>query len=353
VCEATNCSALVIWTVGDVEPTVSINPTPWSAPRPTHQAVWGRAPGNSPPLFILGPMVCSTQLSYGGQLWAKLQYSSMQGVGRVYPHLLFHMLGSSFSREVRVTVPHLRVELSVGDELMASGELVQAGTELHSDGTQLTLSVPVSREAVRHIEQAFRGPTLGLKLGLRGFLAIQDDRPAGQQQTATILALGQYAPLEPAELQFPVHRSEWVASVLEPLGHGKYVMMDFPVPPTPDSEPWTRALRHIERADEQYGLGNDPGVFQDLRAAFEKGSIDSAPKEMFAFIGDERKREAINGVVQAAVKYFHTGRHVTTTGPGQGHFPVDHRDAEFALALGKICLAYTAKLHVAQNQQPS
>ncbi len=56
------------------------------------------------------------------------------------------------------------------------------------------------------------------------------------------------------------------------------------------------------------------------------------------------KRQKIDALLDQTGKYFHAGRHVSKTGPQQGEFPVDHRDAEFALALAKFFLAYIAKL---------
>lgn len=43
-------------------------------------------------------------------------------------------------------------------------------------------------------------------------------------------------------------------------------------------------------------------------------------------------------------RFFNKGRHVEKEGAGAGEFPVDHRDAEFALSLIKSSVAYLAKL---------
>lgn len=50
-------------------------------------------------------------------------------------------------------------------------------------------------------------------------------------------------------------------------------------------------------------------------------------------------------LLKQAKSYFNSGRHVSKSDSSQeGSFPVDHRDAEFALYLSRIFLAYTVKL---------
>jgi hypothetical protein len=150
------------------------------------------------------------------------------------------------------------------------------------------------------------------------------------------------APIQDVNLVIGVARSDWLKNVLEPVGFGNYILMEMPVPAVPDRKRWENALAHLTQAEQQFALGNDPGVFQYCRAMIE--SLEGYPKQIFAALGDEEKRQKVDALLDQAGKYFHAGRHVSKAGPQEGEFPVDHRDAEFALALAKFFLAYIAKL---------
>ncbi len=126
------------------------------------------------------------------------------------------------------------------------------------------------------------------------------------------------------------------------MGLGSHVLMEMPVPVVPDRKRWEDALTHLARAEQQFASGNDPGVFQYCRAMID--SLEGYPKQIFSKLGDESKRQQIDELLNQTGKYFHAGRHVSKAGPQEGEFPVDHRDAEFALALAKFFLAYMAKL---------
>jgi hypothetical protein len=74
--------------------------------------------------------------------------------------------------------------------------------------------------------------------------------------------------------------------------------------------------------------------------------MEGAPQHIFDKIQDDRKRKVVDDLVKQCIDYFHLGRHVSKTGPDQGDFPIDHRDAEFALGLAKMLLSYSALLLV-------
>jgi hypothetical protein len=52
----------------------------------------------------------------------------------------------------------------------------------------------------------------------------------------------------------------------------------------------------------------------------------------------------MNNLMLQAGRYFHLGRHVAIEGEGQGSFPVNHRDARFALNLVKLLIAHTSQV---------
>ncbi len=145
----------------------------------------------------------------------------------------------------------------------------------------------------------------------------------------------EFAWIQQTPLSIYVPRSDWLKDVLEPIGVGNYVFSEIRVPKVPDRERSEKALKHLRDAEEQFRLGNDPGVFQSCRAVFEEGVLERAPKNIFAAVADEEKRKRGDQLLKEAVAYFHSGRHPSRTGPSQGEFPVDHRDAEFALSLLK------------------
>ncbi len=56
------------------------------------------------------------------------------------------------------------------------------------------------------------------------------------------------------------------------------------------------------------------------------------------------KRSAIKSIFDDMRRFFNKGRHVEMSGVDAGEFPVDHRDAEFAIYLTKSFISYLAKL---------
>jgi hypothetical protein len=63
------------------------------------------------------------------------------------------------------------------------------------------------------------------------------------------------------------------------------------------------------------------------------------PTGVYTAVPDGLKSKRINAVAKAIGDYLHAGRHVAKDGPREGEFDVDHRDAQFALALTKSLLA--------------
>lgn len=224
------------------------------------------------------------------------------------------------------------------------------GEEVPSLGDrQIHLEVFVDRDAIRFIQDRLREANLSFELEFRGALYVGDDRPEGERRLNSELEQGEwhFVPIKSTKLPITVARSDWVKKVLELLGIGEYVLMEILVPGVPERERWKAALRHMEEAQKHFRMGNDAAVLQSCHSAFE--SLEGAPKHVFDRVADEKQRKAVDSLLKQAKYYFNSGRHVSkSAGPQRGAFPVDHRDAEFALYLSQVFLAYTAKLLVSE-----
>jgi hypothetical protein len=142
-----------------------------------------------------------------------------------------------------------------------------------------------------------------------------------------------------------VARSDWIKDVLEPMRFGEYVLTEIWVPPVPERERWLLALEQLQQAKAQYAQGNDAGVFLHCFGAFETlGRKPEDYEKLFSTISDGFKRKQVNDLLKQVKNYLESGRHVSSDGPEQGKFAVDHRDAEFALWQAEMLLIYMAKL---------
>jgi hypothetical protein len=85
---------------------------------------------------------------------------------------------------------------------------------------------------------------------------------------------------------------DWVERVLTPIGWGAYIWSEVRLPPLPNGEMWSKAWAHVEEADRQLRLANDPGVFSSCRAALE--GLSANPKQIMAFMSDGPKKSALD-----------------------------------------------------------
>ncbi len=288
----------------------------------------------------------STELMLWNLTWGiRLTLSHMRAEGRIYPRMVFTFDARTLIPEHKTRIAELNVGLSFQNEVLGTGWARELGREIDSFGTDLTFVVPVRHRAIHFVHEYVRDHEIQFTLQFSGAQFARDDRPREKWQGGTPeMEPGKwfFTPIREVNLVINMARSDWVKYVLEPVGFGDYILMEMPVPAVLDRKRWEDALTHLTQADQQFALGNDPGVFQYCRAVFE--SLEGFPKSIFAAVEDEEKRKSVDTLLKEAQQYFHSGRHVSETGPQQGMFPVDHRDAEFALALAKFFLAYIAKL---------
>jgi hypothetical protein len=285
-----------------------------------------------------------------GYTWVELTYNSVAATGRIQPRLVFSFYATLQRQNVTAQLVYGEAKLLVGNERLGSGACAELGETipfgLHGNKVLLHFELALSREALRYIEEQLRGHTLAISLELRMLLNLRDDNEHPITPSTYPLREWFLLSLKPTTVQIPIARSDWVKHILEPLGVGTYVLMEVRIPDVPQRQRWEKALAHLQRAEELFLNGDDPGVLSACRAAFEQGAMEGAPQHIFDKIQDERKRKVVDDLVKQCIDYFHLGRHVSKAGPDQGDFPIDHRDAEFALGLAKMLLSYSALLLV-------
>jgi hypothetical protein len=89
--------------------------------------------------------------------------------------------------------------------------------------------------------------------------------------------------------------------------------------------------------------GNDPDVLRYCHDALQAVS-PSNPKGIVPAIADDAKRQQLDEALHHFRDFLQNGRHPQKTGANAGRYDVDHRDAQFALAMRKVWLVYIARL---------
>lgn len=289
----------------------------------------------------------STELTGWNRDWGlRLTWAYLRAEGRVYPSLAFTFQARVPVSQRKVQIAQMNVGLAFQNEVLGVGWPRELGREIDSSDMDLTFVVPIMHRAIHFVHEHVRDHEVQFALQFSGAMFVRDDRPKEKWQGVPEVEPGKWSftPIRDTNLVINVPRSDWVKYVLEPVGIGSYILMEMPVPRVPDQKRWEKALAHLDAAEQQYALGNDPAVFQNCRAAFE--SLKGFPRDVFATVEDDEKRKAVDTLLREAQQFFHSGRHVSKGGPQEGLFPVDHRDAEFALVLARAFMTYIAKLLV-------
>lgn len=290
----------------------------------------------------------SIGLTHNAQIWANLGISPIRGKGHVQPTLIFPLEAQTPADGIQVQIDQLYAKLSFNREMLGTGTVDEIGEEIRSGGRQLHLEIPINREAIRFVQDHARDHSLNFELECHGLLWVIDSRSGGPVSASEERGKWRLVPVKSGSVRISIYRSDWVKNVLEPLGIGKYILLELPIPDVPEPERWKKALDHLEDAQNHFHMGNDAAILHLCHAAFE--GLEGAPKNIFDQMADEKKRRAVDDLLKQAMDYFHSGRHVSkSSGPQQGTFPVDHRDAEFALYLSRTFMAYIAKLLVSNQ----
>ena len=265
----------------------------------------------------------------------EVEFERIGGRGLVLPRIAVAFDLRTTEEGTFADMHEMRVRLEAANELIGEGKL--GPVEVRRRESAYEVEIPVSRHALAFLNERLTGNDLDLVAKFSGWMLV---RRGGAEQAApewqTVGSSRQ------AWLSFQVPRSDWFTKVLEPIGVGKFVVFEMPLPSGDLRTEFEQALAHLNEAERHYVTGSDPSVFSSCRAAFD--ALPGAKQHIYDTIADERKRKQLDDLAREVGEYLHTGRHVAESGEQQGEFPVDHRDAEFALAMTRLLVTYTAKL---------
>jgi len=259
----------------------------------------------------------------------RIEFDRIAGEGKILPIILVIGKMSTCSNEFAVIPVNVSVKLKLGNETIGQGGLRECGRVINSYGRQIIFEVQTNQRALNFIDERFREDYLEFSLAFDTLMQVTRD------QLTTIVKPPSCA------LSFQISKLDWLKQVLQPMQYADFAFLELPIPEVPNREQWTKALNHVGEAEAQFRTGNDPGVFSCCYAAYE--AIQPI-KTHLESVTNEDKRNAIKSIFDDMRRFYNKGRHIERTGADSGKFPVDHRDAEFAIYLTKSSVAYLAKL---------
>lgn len=261
----------------------------------------------------------------------RVTFERIGGEGRIFPTIVVVAQIGTLVEEVRVIPFNMTAKLKLGNDIIGQGGLRECGKELKVYPKQAVFELQTTQRAINFVNEQFREDYLDFALYFDSLIHYTNDK----NQSSRII--------KPAAsgLSFKVSKLDWLKQVLEPIKYADFTLLELPIPEIPNREQWTKALNHIDEAEAQYRTGNDPGVFSRCYAAYE--AIKPIEKHLES-VANEDKRNAIKSMFDNMRRFYNKGRHVEKAGAESGEFPVDHRDAEFAIYLIKSSVAYLAKL---------
>jgi hypothetical protein len=271
-------------------------------------------------------------------IWMTLEFKGARGKGRVAPSLVLEFEATTQNQDCRVELHHLQGKLYSDFEYLGQG-FIEFRT-ISSNGTRIEMQVPLAPALFGYINEKLTGDaTIGLTISFSGAMRIWHDLDRAYASSPprgewTFVGIGDN---HQTGLKFQIARSDWFKYVLEPIGMDEYVFAEIKIPKGLLKSKFTAAAQSVLKAESHFVNGDDPEVFFQCRAALE--TLTGAPKSIFDSVADEGKRQALNDLVQRLVDLLHRGRHAQ---PEKG-FMVNHQDAELALSLTKVVLAYISK----------
>jgi hypothetical protein len=274
--------------------------------------------------------------------WALVRAGRVTGHGRVAPRLRCELYMRTPRERMSCQIQLLQAELSAAGE--ALGEGFMTGIEVNHGEYSHLVEIPLSRQGLEHLGTAVVGNQVEITLRLTGWMRVRDDNEDAPRYANTPEpGSWEFVPFgrgRQTELRIQVARSDWHASVLEPIGTLDYISTEIAIPASDLS--LRPVLGHLQDAERAYATGDDPTVFARCRAATE--ALPGAPKEIFAALGDRAEAEALDALLLSTNRYLHRGRHVAADGDSKGEFPVTHADAGFAINLAKLIIANATRV---------
>ena len=268
---------------------------------------------------------------------------SVQGLGSVLPRVQFELRLRACSEKVQAEIHYLRLRVTFGNEML--GEGTSSGDYIGAYDNRLRIEVPMTRTALWHLTEHLQADRLDLTLSLQGWMRLKYEveegqpgynQPPGKWWFHAFGGNGRGM----AEIRLQIARSDWFKRVLEPLGSHEYLLSEVPLLKGGAGVFLQKSLGHIKEAERHFAEGNDPAVFQYCKGVIE--ALPGWPKEIFSALVDQNKAKRLDDMVLAAKQYYDHGRHIAQNGAQEGDFPVNHREALFALNMAKVLLAETA-----------
>ena len=289
-------------------------------------------------------------IDYSSRILLRLTDPRFQGMGKVTPRIAVYSQARTLSPSLAVRILSLTTELKLGNEVLAEFEIQRPGTLYTNSESSIEFIGPVSRRALNFVNQSARGHVLDFSLAFRGVLLARESTDGQFRVLPAHMTPDEwhYIDIATNPNSAQVTKSLWLHSVLEPVGYDQFIELEFQVPT--GAAGWAKAFALLKAAEEKYVLGDDPGVFLQCRGMVE--ALEGYPKDILNFLPDSSKRQKLDELFKEAGQFFHAGRHVSQAGPSQGAFDVAHADAEFALVLAKMLLAYYARLrNIAEGKE--
>jgi hypothetical protein len=263
---------------------------------------------------------------------------NIQALGTVHPRVLFELRLRTNSEKVQGEIHYLRLQVKFAGELLGDG--ASSGDFVDSHDRRMRIEVPMTRTALGFVSENLQADRLDLTLSLQGWMRIKNEaeegqrvhnEPSGEWWFTTFGINGM------AEISLQIARGDWFKRVLEPLGSYEYVLTEVPLLKGGLNAALQSSLRQIKEAERLFAEGNDPAVFLHCKGMVE--ALPGWPKEIFADMVDTTKAEHLDRLVHATKQYYDHGRHIAQGGAHEGDFPVNHREALFAINMAKVLLA--------------
>ncbi len=183
-------------------------------------------------------------------------------------------------------------------------------------GCRAKLVVPLTREAIRFIEENRREQDVSLMMSVQ--CTTQDAVTVPNPDNGAIRLLGGLIRSDAVTVQdCVITRSDWLKRLSE-MGWQEYEIFEVAKAPLLADPNLTVALTRLQEAQTALRSGDYSGVLAKCRAAFESAAKYEAAgdtKKGFesllarAFKGEDKKRGALDGLIGKLSEYAHIGRH--------------------------------------------
>ncbi len=264
------------------------------------------------------------------------------GRGRLSPVLRF-TVNFSVSTGFQAELLHVKARVYCGEEYLGAGDII--GGWSTPEGRSANLEVPTSARLLDYVTNTLgSNGSLQLSVHWAGRIRVSAELAPDNASTSVKGDAEMWEETihdsSPA-VTFTVAHSDWYDRVLRPVRNEDYVYLEVAVPQGDAGAKWRQAIRGLEDAEKAFSFGDDPSVFLRLRAVLD--ALPGAKKNIFDSL-EGLKAKRVDDLLKDVGEYLHLGRHVDEVGDGETGFPVDHLDAEFAIAQLKVILSYGSRL---------